>query len=113
MNIVEVETKGAHYFLLELNVKEKSLRVTGYKLTASAQAQWDYAQVERAIFGGKEHADAVLVSAEFMAELKRAYLNYFLDMHRFIGVIETATGHPNGYSARIHKALTAVTESQS
>lgn len=107
VNIVEVETKDAHYFLLELNVKDKNLRVTGYTLNASAQAQWDYAQVEKAIFQGKEHADAVLVSAESMAELKRAYSNYFLDVHRFIGIIEMATGYSNGYSAKIHQALTA------
>src|SRR5262249_20598619 len=114
VSIVEVNTKGAHYFLLELNVANKSLRITGYTLNARAQAQWDYAQVEKSIFEGKEHADSVLVSAESMAELKRAYLNYFLDMHRFIGVIEMATGYTNGYSAKIHRALsTVMADSQS
>lgn len=91
-NVQEVDTGGAHYFLLELNVADKTLKITGYKLSARAKASWDYAQVEEAIFGSKEH-DAVLVSAESMADLKRAYLNYFLDMHRFINVIETATGY--------------------
>jgi ppGpp synthetase/RelA/SpoT-type nucleotidyltranferase len=97
-SVQETETGGSHYFLLQLNVAQRSLKVTGYKLNAQAKASWDYAQVERAIFDGKEHADAVLVSAGSMADLKRAYSNYFLDMHRFTRVIEEAIGYKNGSS---------------
>jgi hypothetical protein len=100
-SVQETETGGAHYFLLQLNVAKRSLKVTGYKLSARAKASWDYAEVERAIFGGKEHADAVLVSAVSMADLKRAYLNYFLDMHRFIHVIEEAIGYKNDSANRM------------
>lgn len=94
--------------VLTLTIKKTPGKFQG---NASAQAQWDYAQVEKAIFQGNEHADAVLVSAESMAEVKRSYLNYFLDVHRFIGVVELATGYTNGYSAQIHKAMTSAAES--
>lgn len=87
--VTEVETAGAHYFLLELDTLEKGLKITGYKLSARAKATMDYAAVERTLLGSKEH-DAVLVSAQSMAELKRAYTNYWLDMHRFIEVVESA-----------------------
>ena len=87
--VKEIETAGAHYFLLELDTLEKGLKITGYKLSARAKATMDYAAVERALLGTKEH-DAVLVSAQSMAELKRAYVNYWLDMHRFIETVEAA-----------------------
>jgi ppGpp synthetase/RelA/SpoT-type nucleotidyltranferase len=87
--VVEESTMGAHYFLLELDTAEKRLKITGYKLTARAKATMDLAAVESALFGNQAH-DAVLVSAESMADLRRAYSNYYLDMHRFIQTVEKA-----------------------
>jgi len=89
-NVIHADTKGAHYFLLELDTVSKQLKVTAYKLKARERATMDYAAVERAIFGTDQH-DAVLVSAQSMADLRQAYVNYFLDMHRFIQVVEKAT----------------------
>jgi hypothetical protein len=66
------------------------LKITGYRLNARQKATWDYAQVEKAILGSRER-EAVLVSARSMADLKRAYINYFLDLRRFIEVAEKAT----------------------
>ncbi len=88
--LIEVETKDAHYFLMELDTNKKQLRITGFKLNAGPKATMDYAEVERVVFGSEEH-DAVLVSAESMADLRRAYINYFLDMQSFIKLVETAT----------------------
>ncbi len=87
--LIEVETGGAHYFLLELDTNEKRLKVTGYKFSARDRATMDYATVESMILGSAER-EAVLVSAASMADLRRAYYNYFLNMDRFIGVVETA-----------------------
>jgi hypothetical protein len=66
------------------------LKITGYRLNARQKATWDYGQVEKAILGYRER-EAVLVSARSMADLKRAYINYFLDLRRFIEVAEKAT----------------------
>lgn len=89
-DVVEVDTSGAHYFLLDLDTVAKHLKVTGYKLNARGRATLDYAVIERTLLNIAEH-DAVLVSAESMAHLKRAYVNYFLDMRRFIEIVEVAT----------------------
>lgn len=90
VSVNEVDVKGGHYFLLELDLTSKQLKVTGYKLNARQRATMDYAAVEKAIFGTDEH-DAVLVSADSMADLKRVYVNYFLDMNRFIEVVQAAS----------------------
>src|SRR5260370_23475363 len=89
-DVIETSIPGAHYFLLELDTATRQLKITGYRLNARQKATWDYGQVEKAILGSKER-EAVLVSAKSMADLKRAYINYFLDMRRFIELAETAT----------------------
>ncbi len=89
-DVIEINIPAAHYFLLELDTTTRQLKITGYRLNARQKATWDYAQVEKAILGSQER-EAVLVSAKSMADLKRAYINYFLDMRRFIEVAEAAT----------------------
>ena len=91
-DVQEVDTEGAHFFLLELDVQNRRLKVTGYQLRAKARASIDYAQVERTLLGPGEH-DAVLVSVESVADLKRAYTNYYLDMRMFIETVEQALGN--------------------
>jgi RelA/SpoT family protein len=89
-DVIQADIKGAHFFLLQLDTVNKRLKIEGYKLNARERAIMDYAAVERAIFGTDEH-DAVLVSAESLGDLRQAYVNYFLDMHRFIEAVEKAT----------------------
>ena len=89
-DVVEIDIPGSHYFLLELDTSLRKLKVTGYRLSARQKATLEYADIERAILGSQER-EAVLVSAQSMADLKRAYINYFLDMRRFIELTETAT----------------------
>ena len=88
--MAEMDTSNAHYFLLELDIAQKSLRIRGYTLSARERASMDYAAVEKAIFGSEEH-DAVLVSADSFADLKRGYVNYFLDINRFVQAVENIT----------------------
>jgi hypothetical protein len=90
-DVRETDIPGAHYFLLELDTTKRELKITGYRLNARQKATWDYAMVEKAILGVQER-EAVLVSARSMADLKRAYINYFLDLTRFIELAEAATG---------------------
>lgn len=87
-DVIQADVAGAHYFLLELDTASKQLKITGYKFSARDRATMDYATVERAIFGTDEHRDAVLVSADSMGDLQQAYVNYFLDMHRFVQTVE-------------------------
>jgi ppGpp synthetase/RelA/SpoT-type nucleotidyltranferase len=87
--ITEIEVSGAHYFLLELEPSTRQLKITGYKFKARQLANLAYEDVERSILGSSER-DAVLVSAKSVNELKKAYVNYFLDMSRFISLTENA-----------------------
>jgi hypothetical protein len=80
---------NATYFLLRLNPKTQELTVRGYTLRERAQASADYLETEKEI--RKSGADAVLVSAESLDALRRAYPNYFLDTHLFAEMVSRAT----------------------
>jgi len=87
------EVKGQHFFLLELNVAESKLAVTGYKSGSLDKAAADYLEAEKR-FSSAQNGDAVLVSVESLASLRRAYPNYFLDTNMFVGLVEDAVaGH--------------------
>lgn len=90
VDVVEHNIRGAHYFLLELDTANRQIKITGYRLNARQKASWDYATVEKAILG-KEEREAVLVSVQSMADLRRAYISYFLDLKKFIELAEAAT----------------------
>jgi hypothetical protein len=69
--------------LIRLDFDEKTIRVSGYRIQDLDEAQKDYLEAERS----KGANDAVLVSVESMKALKRAYPNYFLDIHEFIDAV--------------------------
>jgi hypothetical protein len=86
MEVARGRAKGQTY-LLELDVAEQTLIARSY--TNPAVAEDAYNAIERAIEGqlGK---DAVLVSVESLASLRRAYPNYFLDTSAFLDSVEEA-----------------------
>ena len=88
LQTLEDAPRRAHYFLLVLNPTEKKVNVTGYKSQDLDRATKDYLAVEREI--ANTGSDAVLVSVESLAALRRAYPNYFLDTHIFIGAVRHA-----------------------
>jgi hypothetical protein len=79
---------GADYYLLELDPTAKTVTITPYKRNALMQANEDYLNVEKLIPGSGH--DAVLVSVNSMASLRRAYPNYFLDTRRFLEMVDEA-----------------------
>lgn len=84
----EAGTGKADYFLLELDPNAMRVKITGYRSRDLNQASADYLTVERD--GPKTGIDAVLVSVESVAALRRAYPNYFLDTHAFIQAVKRA-----------------------
>jgi hypothetical protein len=79
--------------LLKLDPSTQQLLITGFKLEELEQAQIAYAQAEAAA-KDRPGMDAVLVSAKSMAELQRAYPNYFADTRVFIALLRQAlSGH--------------------
>jgi hypothetical protein len=83
----------AAYFLLEIDPSSEQLKITGFKSRDIELAAAKYLEAEKDI--PKDHArDAVLVSVESMASLRRAYPNYFADTHVFAGLVrETLQQH--------------------
>jgi hypothetical protein len=78
--------RGARYYLLQLDPVGRTIKVTGYKLGELEEASRDYSSVERTI-RDKPGPDAVLVSVESIAALRRAYPNYFLDTRAFLNEV--------------------------
>jgi ppGpp synthetase/RelA/SpoT-type nucleotidyltranferase len=80
-----------HTFLLELDLEEKILHVKSYD--DPAVAAQSYSRAERETEGNPEK-DVVLVSADSVTSLRRAYPNYFLDTSAFLDSLKEAIGEP-------------------
>jgi len=82
------EEKGAEVFLLVLDPTTKEVDVTAYGQD-ELKAESEYLDTERGL--KREHGQqAVLVSAESVSSLKRAYPNYFLDTGAFLDALASA-----------------------
>lgn len=77
-----------HYYLLQLDPISKTVNIQGYTQGELPLASDDYLAAETQLGDG---ADAVLVSVDSVAALRRAYPNYFLDTHLFIEALNRAT----------------------
>jgi len=78
--------KNDHYFLIEANHRTKLVSVTGFKQSESEKATAEYLETEKKIRDSQD-SDAVLVSVDSMAALRRAYPNYFLDTKVFLDLM--------------------------
>lgn len=85
IKVIEPKMKELHFFLLELDVTSdnEELRIRGYQKENETHATEDYLQVEKAQ-GGDPNKDVVLVAADSIDELKKAYPNYFIDTTGFL-----------------------------
>lgn len=89
--ILEVaESKKNHFFLLELDAAEMQLSITGYKSKDMESAASAYLAAETRFAQAAAGGDAVLVSVESLAALRRAYPNYYLDTNLFVELVERA-----------------------
>jgi ppGpp synthetase/RelA/SpoT-type nucleotidyltranferase len=79
--------KETNYYLLELDPSAMKINVLGYKRQDIEKATKDYLEAEKNL---NATSDAVLVSVESMASLRRAYPNYFLDTNRFVEAVNLA-----------------------
>jgi len=90
IKIVEPKMKELHFFLLELDVSSENeqLQIRGYKKESGQLATEHYLQAEKDQ-GGCPDKDAVLVGADSIDELKKAYPNYFIDTTSFLDYLRT------------------------
>ncbi|MDO8668872.1 MAG: RelA/SpoT domain-containing protein [Candidatus Buchananbacteria bacterium] len=81
----EKDTKSQFdFYLLNLNLDTKELKIFAYKTNQEEFANAEYSKLEERMLTNKENRDIVLVSAETNKELRKAYPNYFLDTKEFV-----------------------------
>ena len=80
---------AVRYYLLELNMDAKTITITGFRSNQVNEASAAYLEAEKKLNDARD-GDAVLVSAESVDSLRRAYPNYFLDTSRFRREVERA-----------------------
>ncbi|MCF7799086.1 RelA/SpoT domain-containing protein [Candidatus Woesearchaeota archaeon] len=78
--------KQKEFFVLELDTVQEKITITSFSKREEEKAIKMYADVERKIYGKKEY-DVVLVGADNLIELKKAYPNYFADTKEFIKLL--------------------------
>lgn len=75
-----------YYYLMSLDVSTQLLEITAFTAAQSGLAGQRYLEAEkRAKESG--HIDAVLVSVDSLASLRKAYPNYFLDTDYFVRLV--------------------------
>lgn len=85
----ETYVANGQYFLLALDPQADTVTVRSYHRNNLEQASADYLSVERSL-DESTGAEAVLVSVDSIAALKKAYPNYFLDTRAFITALDQA-----------------------
>ncbi|MDP2586649.1 MAG: RelA/SpoT domain-containing protein [Candidatus Komeilibacteria bacterium] len=74
-------------YLLNLNLTTKELKISAFKKSEEELANLDYSRLEESMLKNNEDRDIVLVSADTVKELRKAYPNYFLDAKEFINTL--------------------------
>jgi Region found in RelA / SpoT proteins len=84
----------ARFFLLRLDIKSNRLLITPYQLEQQQRASDEYLAAEKEIEDAKTNEQVVLVSAESVEALPRAYPNYYVDTAAFLEVVRQAIHRP-------------------
>lgn len=86
LNVTTNFQKQADYYVLELDVQQRTLNIKSHLKIAAATR--DALEVETS----RVDSDTVLVSVSDLNALRRAYPNYFADTRVFLQHVSTATG---------------------
>lgn len=82
LNYIDNASSDDHFYILHLKPKINQLVISAFKKNQSKFANDAYLKVEESILPTSDE-EAVLVSVDSIASLKRAYPNYFLDTKAF------------------------------
>lgn len=85
----EPSVADAHYYLMVLDPAADTITIRGYSKAELQLATKHYLDIERTL-DEETGAEAVLVSVDSIAALKRAYPNYFLDTRAFLSAVQRA-----------------------
>jgi hypothetical protein len=92
IQVTQQSEQNAAYFLLEIEPATEQVKVTGFKLAELPEASDRYLAIEKDISKTGDR-DAVLVSVDSVASLRRAYPNYFADTAIFAALVGEALAH--------------------
>jgi len=79
--------KNIQFYLLELDTVLERLNISAFTKKEEKVALIAYSSAEKKIYNRNEY-DVVLVSADNIKDLKKAYPNYFLDTKEFLKYLE-------------------------
>lgn len=85
----ETTAGDGQYFLMALDPKADTITIRSYRRADLERAASDYLAIEKSL-DESTGAEAVLVSVDSIAALKKAYPNYFLDTRAFLLALEQA-----------------------
>lgn len=83
---IEIDKYVGEYYIINISVKEKNVRIRTFKKSEYERATKEYLELEKSI-DNRENA-VVLVSSISLKSLKKAYPSYFLDTSEFITALE-------------------------
>ncbi len=81
------QKKNIQFYLLELDTVLERLNISAFTKKQEKEAIQAYSNAEKRIYNRSEY-DVVLVSADNLQDLKKAYPNYFLDTKEFLKQLE-------------------------
>lgn len=82
-HLQDTNKQNTHYYLLQLDPAELNVSVNGYARDALQEATTEYLAQEKKA-KDRPGVQVVLVAAQSLAALRKAYPNYFLDTGRFV-----------------------------
>lgn len=82
-----LDERKAKLMLVQLDPDDDKVKVQGFRIAESQQANAAYAAAEKSI-GDKSASQAVLVRVESVDALRKAYPNYFLDTGLFAKLVD-------------------------
>ncbi|MGI9077182.1 MAG: RelA/SpoT domain-containing protein [Gemmatimonadaceae bacterium] len=90
--ISEPTHKDSHFFLLELQPEQNTVTISGYTIQQLVTANRTYLEVEKRLAAENvPGAQAVLVAADTLESLRRAYPNFYLDTNAFLDYLKEVT----------------------
>lgn len=81
------DKKNIYFYLLQLDINLDTISIKAYTKKQEQKAVADYLDVEKKVYDQKGY-DVVLVGAETLQDLKKAYPNYFLDTKEFLKYLD-------------------------
>ncbi|VAW95239.1 RelA/SpoT domain protein [hydrothermal vent metagenome] len=80
---IHKDHKSGNYHLIILDTIKKLVTIKSYGRRRLGEANYEYSKIEKEISDGQPY-QVVLVAANSIDSLRKAYPNYFLDTHEFI-----------------------------